>query len=115
MSQSKATLKARMMREAETLIDQMLATKKPADQIMLSEIERAAVDLGNQFREAVAEELAADSQRETSVIPRCPSCGEPMKFKGYRTRQLETEAGGMELKRAYYYCAPCRQGIFPPG
>jgi hypothetical protein len=115
MSQSKATLKARMLREAEALIDQMLAAKKPADQIMLSEIERAAVEMGNQFREVVAQELANDSQLETSVIPRCPSCGEKMTFKGYRRRQLETEAGGMELKRAYYYCAACRQGIFPPG
>jgi hypothetical protein len=115
MSQSKATLKARMMQEAEALIDQMLATKKPADQIMLSEIVQAALEIGNQFRAVVTEELANDSQLETSVIPRCPSCGEPMTFKGYRKRQLETEAGGMELKRAYYYCVTCRQGIFPPG
>ena len=115
MSQSRATLKARMMREAETLIDQMLAAKKPAHEITLSEIERAAVDMGNQFQEVVAEELAEDSQTDTSVIPRCPTCGEKMKFKGYRKRQLETEAGGVELKRAYYYCAVCRHGFFPPG
>ncbi len=115
MSQSKAVLKARMMREMEALIDQMLAAKKPADQIMLSEIVQAAIEIGNQFREVVAEELANDSQLETSVIPHCPRCGEQMTFKGYRKRQVETEAGGMELKRAYYTCAGCRQGIFPPG
>jgi uncharacterized protein with PIN domain len=104
-----------MMRQAEVLLDQMLATKKPADQISLSEIERAAVAVGNQFREVVAEDLAKDSQMDPSATPRCPSCGQPMTFKGYRKRQLVTEAGGVELKRAYYYCAACRQGIFPPG
>ncbi len=115
MSQSKAALKARMMREMEALIDQMLAAKKPADEIMLSEMERAAITMGNQFREVVIEALATHGQTQSGAIPRCPTCGERTTFKGYRQRQLETAAGAVTLKRAYYYCATCRQGIFPPG
>lgn len=114
MPQSKAALKARMMEEAEALIDQMLADKQPADKIMLKEIEQAAIEVGQGMQAAVAKELVRDSQAGSSEVPACPGCGRKMRLKGYRKRQVESEAGLVELKRAHYYCASCRRGVFPP-
>jgi len=115
MPRSRGELKARMMREAEELIDKMLSEKKPAEEITLSEIERAAVETGMSFQRAVVQQLVEGSQGATSEIPICPGCGEKMKMKGHRKRRVETEAGEIELKRPYYYCQACQRGFFPPG
>jgi hypothetical protein len=115
MPQSKAALKAQMMKEAEALIDQMLADKRPADKIMLKEIEQAAIQVGQGMQATVARELVKDSQTENSEVPECPGCGQSMRLKGHRKRRVESEAGLVEMERAYYYCASCRRGIFPPG
>jgi len=115
MPQSRKELKARMMRDAEELIDKLLWKRKPAHEITLSDIEQAAVETGMSFQQAVVKHLVEDSQGETSDIPICLGCGEKMELKGHRKRRVETEAGEIELKRPYYYCQACRRGFFPPG
>jgi hypothetical protein len=115
MSQSKAALKAKMMAQAEALIDQMLAEKPAADKIKLTEIEAAAIRLGQGMQAAVTQTLVDDSQAASSEEPVCKGCGGKMRLKGYRKRRLETEAGLVEMERAYYYCSGCKSGVFPPG
>lgn len=114
MPGSKEEAKAHLMRQAEELIDGLLSEKKPADEITLSEIERAAVEAGLRFGEAVARQLTEES-REPVQKPVCLACGEEMRLKDYRTRWVVTEAGEVEVRRAYYYCVTCRRGVFPPG
>jgi hypothetical protein len=46
---------------------------------------------------------------------RCPDCGQAMSYKGKPRREVEHLEGEMELVRAYYYCAQCESGLFPPG
>ena len=104
-----------MMAEAEALIDRMLADKQPADRIRLEEIEQAAIQIGQGMQVAAARELVKDSQTASSEVPVCASCGRKMRMKGYRKRQVETEAGLVEVGRAYYYCTSCGCGVFPPG
>src|SRR5207244_1005219 len=43
----------------------------------------------------------------------CNGCGGPMKFEGYRKRQLLSSFGLINYERAYYYCGVCRQGCMP--
>jgi hypothetical protein len=45
----------------------------------------------------------------------CPDCGEVMTYKGKPGRVVEHLEGATELHRAYYYCAQCEAGLFPPG
>lgn len=45
----------------------------------------------------------------------CPDCGGPMIYKGAPKRGVAHLEGEMALKRAYYYCARCETGLFPPG
>ena len=46
---------------------------------------------------------------------RCVECGEEMRYKGKGRREVEHLEGETELERAYYYCARCESGLFPPG
>lgn len=46
---------------------------------------------------------------------RCPECGQAMSYKGRPRREVEHLEGETELVRAYYYCAHCESGLFPPG
>jgi hypothetical protein len=115
MPQSSEEGKARLKREAEELIDRLWSEKKTADEISLSEIEQIAVKAGLRFREAVAQRLVEDSQEQKVERPGCQECGARLKLKDYRTRRVETEAGEVEVRRAYYYCQACGRGVFPPG
>ena len=45
----------------------------------------------------------------------CPDCGRSMTYKGTPIREVEHLAGETALARAYYYCAHCESGLFPPG
>jgi hypothetical protein len=45
----------------------------------------------------------------------CPECGQPMSYKGTPSREVEHLEGGLAIVRAYYYCAHCESGLFPPG
>lgn len=111
----KEDLKARLMEAAEAIIDKMLEEKKPANEIRLSEIEKAAVESGRRLQQAVAEHLVGESNKHQGDKPRCSGCGQTMRFKDYRKRWVETEAGPVEVKRAYFYCKACKKGLFPPG
>ena len=42
----------------------------------------------------------------------CPK-GHRAKFVGYRGKQVVTVLAAVDVKRAYYYCARCRQGVIP--
>lgn len=43
----------------------------------------------------------------------CPTCKEPMKFKGYRDKDVVSLLGTLRISRAYYPCRPCGGGHFP--
>ena len=45
----------------------------------------------------------------------CPDCGKMMSYKGRPKRTVEHLEGETILERAYYCCAQCESGFFPPG
>lgn len=45
----------------------------------------------------------------------CSDCGQRMSYKGRPKRGVAHLEGETELVRAYYYCAQCEAGLFPPG
>jgi len=110
-----AELKARLIAEAEAALDKLLAARKAPAEASLAEIEQVARVAGQQLERAVAAELVAESAAELPAWPTCRQCGQKMKNKGKRHRRVVTESGEVELERAYYPCAACGQGFFPPG
>ena len=115
MSVPEAELKARLLAVAEAAIAQALAERKPAATATLADIERAARNAGQKIEQALATALAEEGAGELAARPNCPQCQGKMKYKGKRRRRIVTEAGEVEVERAYYHCAACGQGIFPPG
>jgi hypothetical protein len=48
--------------------------------------------------------------------PECQTCGERMKFEGYRPWTVRGLEGDTQLVRAYYVCPQCSgETLFPPG
>lgn len=109
-------LKARLMAQAETLIDELLSSQKPVEASTLADIEQAVLGLGRRLQQALTAELV--KAQATVVEPvglTCPQCGGKLKAKGKRTRRVVTETGEVSVARAYYHCAACGTGLFPPG
>jgi hypothetical protein len=110
-----AKLEARLRAATEAAIAKVIAERKRPAAATLADIERVALEAGHQLEQAIAEALAQESAAALPAWPHCPQCGQKMKNKGKRSRRVVTEAGEVEVERAYYYCAPCHQGVFPPG
>lgn len=110
-----AELKARLMAKAEAAVERLLAERKAPAEASLADIEQVVLTTGQQWAQGLTAELLAESAAELPAWPTCPQCGQKMKAKGQRRRRVVTETGELELERAYYHCAACGQGIFPPG
>ena len=113
MTQVSRDLKARMMAEAEKAVDRMLAEKGKRQKLQLGDIERMVREAGQQVMERFTNEMVTEeAQGKESDL--CPECGQKMRYKGRKARDLVTETGEVRMKRAYYYCPRCRKGFFPP-
>lgn len=65
---------------------------------------------------ALASAAAAWEERAEDEPPVCPECGQRLKERGAKTRQVQTRGGQtLERKRQYGVCPACKSGLFPPG
>jgi len=107
-------LKARLMADAEQVIDRLLAGVGDPRELMLDDVERLVRSAGQRVMEQFTGDLAeaATEQKGGEV---CPGCGGKLTYKGLKERTLVTETGQVRVRRPYYYCPGCRKGVFPPG
>jgi tRNA(Ile2) C34 agmatinyltransferase TiaS len=107
---SNEELKKRLVADYERVLDELLAKRKPDDEITLSEIEQWVMEA----REEVSEDLlAALTEVREWEQPTCPSCGGKTHYKGQRSKQVVTVSGEVRLTSGYYYCPVCQTGFFP--
>lgn len=109
-----ADLKARLLKELEAVIDQLLVNKPAPEEITLRYAEQTAVAAGEKVKEVLVQELLEEHWEPPQIVT-CPGCGQRLAMKDYRCRQVVTEAGEVRVRRAYYYCEGCKRGFFPPG
>jgi hypothetical protein len=57
----------------------------------------------------------AEQADENVQAPACEECGREMVYKGTPRRGVVHSEGESGLERAYYHCADCESGLFPPG
>ena len=110
-------LKAQMKAQAEAAIEKLFAEKKSPNEIKLSDIEQAVHEAGEAIKADLTAGLVEQVSEEPGEVPgpSCPHCGQEMRYKGHKAKQVITETGEVTVKRAYYYCDTCRSGLFPPG
>jgi RNA polymerase-binding transcription factor DksA len=79
MALSKEKRKEELMKAAEGLIDRMLAEERPGEEIMLEDIEQAAIRVGQGMQAEVAANMAGNVEQSTRG--KCPECGKPMGYQ----------------------------------
>lgn len=98
-------------KEIEKLLDWMEETEAPD----LCGIEKEVLAL----RKRIGEEMTAEvieSQATVKPVPSpvCPQCKREMHYKGVKGKEISSLVGEINLKRGYYYCDHCKNGLFPP-
>lgn len=112
----RAEKKAVLMQEAERLIEELLVWEGENEAPNLGEIEEEVIAIGGKFgREMLKGVLKDQASIQPVPGPSCRGCGQEMRYKGRKGKQMESLAGGLKIERGYYYCAGCEAGIFPPG
>ncbi len=115
MRKTRAEIKAELLAQYAGMLDEVLSQGETKAGLTLTDIEEMALRTRAEVGEHVTAALL-EMQGEPSVPgPRCPSCGQEMRYKGQKHRYLRTRSGEVEMERAYYYCPTCRRGHFPPG
>ena len=116
MKRTREQMKAELMAEAQAVIEELVAWERQAGAPNLTELEDKVLALrqrlGKRLLEAVIEDQEA---RQPAAPPKCPTCGEEMRYKGQKETAIESRLGGLAVERGYYYCARCESGLFPPG
>ena len=99
----------------------------------INDIERIALAIGGQVKQAAVEEIGREAQAsqnpKESQNPEegnpsnqsariatkraCPHCHKNAWFKAIRNITIQTLAGPLTLKRAYYHCKRCQSGFCP--
>ena len=113
MPPTKEELKAQLMAEAEEVIDELVGQANEKEDITLGDIERLVRAAGQQVMTKLTSRLVEVKRGDTDRSL-CAGCGQAMHYKGHKGRTVITETGEVRIERAYYYCARCRQGVFPP-
>lgn len=117
MPRTDQEIKAAIMAQVEEHLDKLLTDYQTKGKtITLSDIEKMALQASDQTGQAITAELVS-SQEDKQLVPGpvCAGCGVEMRYKGKKTKKVQTLSGEVEIERSYYYCATCHRGIFPPG
>ena len=116
MNEARSDLKTELMSEAEGIIDELVAWTADTPAPNLTQIEDIVLKLRQRLSERMA--LAViESQAAVRPVPgpSCPTCGREMHYKDRKANTVESRVGQLPLARGYYYCEPCKSGLFPPG
>ena len=98
----------------------------------INDIERIALAIGGQVKQAAVEEIGQEAQQgqnpegqnleednpsnqsaRIATKLACPHCHKNAWFKAMREITLQTLAGPLTLRRAYYHCKKCKSGFCP--
>ena len=116
MPSTRGQRQARLMKEAESVINELLDWSEDTPEPSLSQIEHVVLKLRKRFSEEMAREVIdVQEGKQPAIGPPCPKCGQEMTYKGQKRVTPQTWVGDVEIERGYYHCGICKEGIFPPG
>jgi len=116
MKSSREERKARLMKVAEGVIDELLDWSETTAEPNLTEIEALVRRLRKTLGEQMALEVVnVQEARQPVPGPGCPKCQQEMRYKGQKEVTVESWVGDLTIERGYYHCPDCQVGLFPPG
>jgi ssDNA-binding Zn-finger/Zn-ribbon topoisomerase 1 len=116
MKATREQKRVRLLAAAEAAIDELLAWEETNKAPNLRQIEEEVLKLREEFGQELALTVLEGQEVVQPVAEvRCPKCGQEMRYKGQKPTGIESWVVNGALKRGYYYCPACKQGIFPPG
>jgi uncharacterized protein with PIN domain len=116
MKLSREEKKKRLETKARQVIDDYLEWEDQHPKPNLTEMEDIILKLRKEVGKEMAQMLLEEQEERKPVPgPRCPKCGEEMRYKGQKGNQVESRIGLLEMERGYYYCPKCKESLFPPG
>jgi hypothetical protein len=116
MGKSRKEMKAKLMKEAEAVIDELLDWHMETDKPNLTQVEGKVLELRQRLSEQMSETVLENQAAVRPVPgPVCAGCGCEMRYKGMKENRVQSWVGELKLDRGYYYCDQCRAGLFPPG
>ena len=116
MKHTREQKRAKLLAAAQAVIEGFLDWEEQAAQPNLTAIEDEVLRAREQFGQRLAEVALADQEAKQPVaVPACPSCRQPLRYKGQKGLEVESRVGLLSLDRGHYYCARCHSGLFPPG
>lgn len=108
--------KGRLMDAYAEMIEELRAWREENSEASFDEIAAQVTPRRRKMMGELLEVLAR--QHGSGMVPEgleCEVCGQLMRYKGELSRAVEHYLEGeTELERAYYYCAHCEGGFFPP-
>ena len=116
MTESREEKRNRLLEKATSIIDVYLEWEEEHPQPDLMQIEDVALKLRKELGREIAQ-VAIENQASRTPVPgsKCARCGKEMRYKGKKQTQVESRAGSLKVERGYYYCAECKESVFPPG
>jgi DNA repair exonuclease SbcCD ATPase subunit len=116
MRRTREQKRAELLQAAEAVIEEYLDWEERTSKPNLTQIEDEVLKLRWRLGQRMAEVALADQEATQPVAaPACPTCGQPMRYKGQKALPVESRLGGLRVERGHYYCARCHSGLFPPG
>jgi hypothetical protein len=116
LSKSCVEQKAELMKQAETIIDELLDWQAETDRPNFEQIEGKVLELRERLSQEMARVTVAGQDQVRPVPgPLCPGCEKEMRYKGMKENRVSSWVGEVSYQRGYYYCDECEQGLFPPG
>jgi hypothetical protein len=107
-------VKRALLREAESLIDEMLEWQQQHPESDFDGMETQVQEWRRRFGQELVEKLLElQAQRRPATPPVCPDCHRPMRYKGMVGLTFESFLGVVEVARGYYYCRACQKGLCP--
>lgn len=98
MPKSKQELKTKLMKEAEAVIDELLAWHQETDQPNLAQIEEKVLDLRQRLSEQMSQAVIANQEAVRPVSgPACGRRGQEMRYKDMKKVRVTSWVGTLKL------------------
>ena len=114
MKTTRAQKKAELQASSEEIIECLLDWEEQNQAAKLTAIEEEILQLRKQFGvEMLRVVIEGDEARQPVANPTCKGCGQAMRYKGKKARDVVSRVGEVAIERGHYYCKDCASGFFP--